>query len=205
MKSLKFILILLLFNKTYSQQNAFSPGDLNSYVKVFEGFHKTLDLDISDINNQTIDISFANTRELYKMKGVIAAAEGMHNDSIIKIRVDREQFLMLDVNKKVSTIIHELCHDYYNAEHDDSHPTNLMHSTNLPETLEELISQFGTFLAEYRKEEIEARIGPYRKVKPKYYRYNGVKYTRQQIEDAAKGSNMSLDKYVKLAKIEIVY
>ena len=135
-----------------------SPNNLNGYLDTFLDTSLKLGYNLNEFKNTDISIRYLSVNEErpdynnYHDKDsffAIAFALGMGNDNKIEIVVDYEQWLRLNNIEKISVMFHELCHDIFNAQHDDSSRSNLMHSSRGPQNAEELIDDFKNILVKY--------------------------------------------------------
>ena len=135
-----------------------SPNNINGYLDAFLDTSLKLGYNLNEIKNTDISIRYLSINEEhpdynnYHDKDsffAIAFALGMNNDNKIEIVVDYEQWLRLNDFEKISVMFHELCHDIFNAEHDDSYSSNLMHSSRGPQNYKELIDDFNRILFKY--------------------------------------------------------
>ena len=135
-----------------------SPNNLNGYLDTFLATSLKLGYNLNEFKNTDISIRYLSVNEEspdlnnYHDKDsffAIAFAVGMGNDNKIEIVVDYEQWLRLNNIEKISVMFHELCHDIFNAQHNDSSRSNLMHSSEGPQNAEELIDDFKNILVKY--------------------------------------------------------
>jgi hypothetical protein len=135
-----------------------SPNNLNGYLDAFLDISLKLGYNLNEFKNSDISIRYLSVNEElpdynnYHDKDsffAIAFALGMGNDNKIEIVVDYEQWLRLNKIEKFSVMFHELCHDIFNTQHDDSSRSNLMHSSKGPQNAEELIDDFKNILVKY--------------------------------------------------------
>ena len=156
MKNLLFFLLLIFSIKSsFSQKNKFDPNNLRQYLDMYVNTAKTVGVNLDFVYSQRIKMEYINARDLFKLKGNIGLAFGMYKNDEITVFVNRLQWYKLSLIEKMSVMYHELSHDILNAEHDDSKPNNLMHSTNLPKTEGELYTQILEVFKQYFPQDFE--------------------------------------------------
>ena len=112
-----------------------------------------------------------------KFKGTIAIALGSGDDSQINIFFDYLNWKRLNIDEKMATVLHELCHDAFNFKHVDWDELSLMHPNSQPKSDGALIMMFMRMLDNYKN-------GLYETFKPnEIYIHNSSEASRKKVYD----------------------
>ena len=99
-----------------------------------------------------ININFLNIDDGVdeRFKGTIAIALGSGDDSQINIAFDYINWKRLNVDEKMATVLHELCHDAFNFKHVEWDELSLMHPYTQPKSEKSMIMMLMRMLDNYK-------------------------------------------------------